>query len=278
MGVGYSNRILRALAVLGSCAVILFASAVPVNPSTGAAVERSSNRGSPTVQSSSLQQDPEPTEAVRHAYLLASPDHTYPGRWCGNQTINYTIDFSQALAVGLDPARELDRWQEIFGEWARASNGGYSFRNVGEKPLGTIAADGKHGIDIETIDPNTIGVTYVYGSAADAKGHPDYLASSVSGRTTGNGGMQVVTRGTQDASALVGERGFVMIDSVDALDMDPDGLRSTLYRHELGHALGLGHVGRPESLMHGTLSVSRPGLTRADVAGIRELAAMPCER
>ena len=276
MSAGHTDRILRVLAVLGACTFVLLAIAVPVDRTTGAAVERPGNRGSPTKQPNSLQQVSEPAESGAYAYLLSSPDNKYPARWCADRTINYTIDFSQALAVGLDPAQELDRWRQVFGEWSRASEGAYSFSYAGEKPLGTIISADKRDIDIDAIDPDTIGVTYIYGSASDAEGRNDYLASAVSGRTTGSGGIRVVSRGTEDAAALVGDRGFVMIDVVDALALAPNGLRRTLYRHEVGHSLGLGHVDQPKSLMHGTLSKSRPDLTRGDVAGIIELATMPC--
>lgn len=273
---GTTDRILRVLAVFGACTVILLSIVVPVGRLTGAAVQRPSNQANPTQQSSLRQQASKPARSGGYAYLLPSQNSQHPGRWCANGRIHYTIDFSQALAVGLDPAQELDRWRDVFREWARASNGAYRFRYAGEKPLGTINSAGKREIDIDAIELNTIGVTYVYGSASDAKGQRNYLASAVSGRTTGNGGIQVASRGYDGAAALVGERGFVMIDAVDSLALAPDGLRRTLYRHEVGHSLGLGHTNHPKSLMHRTLSESRPNLSRGDVAGIRELAAMPC--
>jgi hypothetical protein len=271
---GQTDRILRVLAVLGACVVILLAIAIPVGQLTGAAVQRPSN---PTQQSNSRQQAAQPAEFGGYAYLLPSPHHKYPGRWCPGGRIKYTVDFSQALAAGLDQAAELNRWRDVFRDWNTASKGAYRFRYAGEKPLGTSDSGGERQVDIDAIDVNTIGVTYVYGGASDANGQRDYISPAVAGRTTGNGGIQVVSRGAADAAALVGERGFVMIDAVDVLALAPNVLRRTLYRHEVGHALGLGHVDRPESLMHGTLSQSRPDLTRGDVAGIQKLAAMPCQ-
>lgn len=272
-----TDRILRTLAVVGASAIILLAIADPANRLTGAAVEHPSSYERSTQQPSSPRQVAEPANASGYAFLLSSANSKYPARWCSDRRIRYTIDFSQALAAGLDRAQELRRWRKVFAEWSRASDGAYSFRYVGEKPLGTILSEGKREIDIDAIDPNTIGVTYIYGSRSDAKGRRNYLASAVSGRTTGNGGIQAVSRGTDDSEALVGERSFVMIDVVDARSLTPNGLRHTLYLHEVGHSLGLGHVDQPKSLMHGTLNRSRQNLARGDIAGIQELAAMPCQ-
>lgn len=276
MGVVTTDRILRTLAVIGAATVIALAIAIPVDRLSGAAVERPSKRENPAPKSESPQRASKPAASGGYAYLLSSPNNKYPARWCAGSDIAYTIDLGQAIIAGLNPDQELRRWREVFGEWSRASKGAYEFHYAGEKTLETVVSDGKREINVDAIESGTIGVTYVYGNASDANGHREYVASAVKGRTTGNGGIQVVSRGTGDASALVGDRGFVMIDVADALDLAPDGLRRTLYRHEVGHSLGLGHVERPKSLMHGTLSDSRPSLTRGDIAGIKDLASMPC--
>lgn len=276
MGAVTTDRILRTPAVLGAAVVIIVAITVPVNQLHGAAVERPTTLERPRPVPNPRQLAAEPAATGRYAYLLSSPDNKYPARWCADTEIRYSVDLSQAIAVGLNPNDELDRLREAFAEWSRASEV-YRFRYVGEKRLATVRSNGERVVDIDAIESNTIGVTYVYGKASDAREHRNYLSSAVSGRTAGSGGVQVVSRGTSDAAALVGDRGFVMIDAVDALILSPNGLRRTLYLHEVGHSLGLGHVNHPKSLMHGTLSWSRPDLARGDVAGIQELAAMPCQ-
>jgi hypothetical protein len=255
--------------------VVAFAS--PAGKFGGASAER------PATQDYLNQTAPAPQRAAEsatsgdYAYLLTSKEHEYPARWCAGSDIGYTIDFSQALAVGLDPQEERTRWAEVFAEWTQASRGQYSFHYAGQNELGTTVSDGSREIDIDAIDSQSIGITYVYGDDDDANGDDYYLASAVKGRTAGNGGLQVVSKGTNDASALVGDRGFVMIDAADVVGLAPSGLRRTLYLHESGHSLGLGHVQQTKSLMHGTLSQTRLNLANGDITGINELAAMPCD-
>lgn len=204
------------------------------------------------------------------AYLLKSGEHRYPGRWCGG-TIEYTIDVSQVADAGMNPDEEIARWAAALGAWSRATQGHYRFVHGGQRALDT---DDEGELNLDSIQPGTIGITYVHG---DGSGDATHDAVAVRGRTAGNGGLQVVSTGDADAGALVGDRGFVMIDAVDAAALSADGLRQTLYTHESGHALGLGHVDTASSLMNGTLSTSRALPAGGDVAGIRALAAMPCE-
>lgn len=206
-----------------------------------------------------------------YAFLLKSGEQRYPGRWCGGE-IPYTLDLTQVAAAGMDPDEETARWQVALDAWSRASGSRYTFRYAGERPLPTLD-NGE--LDLDSIQPGSIGITYVHG---DGSGAPAHEADAVRGRTAGNGGLQVVSNGDSDAGALVGDRGFVMIDAKDAATLSADGLRQTLYTHESGHALGLGHVDSGAALMNGTLSTTRAHLTGADVSGIRALAALPCQR
>lgn len=271
------DRVLRAIAVLCVAIAIVVAFASPAGKLGGASADR------PGTQAYLNRQAAPPATAANaarsdgYAFLLTSDEHEYPARWCAGSDIGYTIDFSQALAVGLDPEEERTRWESVFSEWTQASRGAYSFHYLGERDLATRVSDGSREIDIDAIDSNSIGITYVYGDSDDSNGASEYLASAVEGRTAGNGGLQVVSRGPQDSAALVGDRGFVMIDAADAIGLAPTGLRRTLYMHEAGHALGLGHVDQVKSLMHGTLSQSRLDLAQGDITGINELATMPCQ-
>ena len=274
------DRVLRALAVLFVAVAAILAFATPAGQLSGAAADRPATQD--YIENNAGVAEPSATaanaEAGGYDFLLTSEDHPYPARWCSGTDLGYTIDFSQAIAVGLDPQEELQRWREIFDDWTAASKEAYTFTYIGESELGTKSVEGAMEIDIEAIESDTIGITYVYGDIDDAGGSRGYLASAVEGRTAGNGGLQVVSRGSEDETSLVGDRGFVMIDASDALSLAPDGLRRTLYTHEAGHALGLGHVTEPKSLMHGTLSESRLDLARGDLTGVNELATMPCSK
>jgi hypothetical protein len=274
MGEKVANCVQRFVAIICGTLMILVATASPAGLLGGASADRPATRDYISGQRHSTELAGRPGKTAGYAFLLRSQDHIYPARWCTGTTIGYTIDFSQAPAAGLDPTQELARWQSVFERWTRASQGAYTFQYLGEKLLTTVKRDAGREVDVDAIDSGTIGITYVHGD--DEIDVPDtYRAAAVAGRTAGNGGLQAVSRG-DDAAALVGDRGFIMIDASDTLSLAPDGLRRTLYLHESGHALGLGHVDEPSSVMHGTLSQSRLGIGKGDLTGINELAAMPC--
>ena len=126
--------------------------------------------------------------------------------------------------------------------WARASNDYYRFDYAGERQL-TTKDDGQ--LDLDSIEPGTIGITYVTGS--EDVGDSRYGAAAVRGRTAGNGVCRSPLMPGWTAAAWWGP-GFVMIDAEDALALSADGMREALYQHESGHALGLGHVNASSSI------------------------------
>ena len=211
-------------------------------------------------------------DAVPQAYefLLQDPDHQFPARWCSN-TIGFQLDTTLLAEAGLDPTTELRRWQAVFAGWSEASNYRYRFEYRGESEL---LMDSNGEPDIAAIPPGTIGIVYVHGRSAS--GPTEYRSRAVAGRTAGNGGLQAVSSGNSDASALIADRGFVLIDAYDAGELEAGSLRRALYQHESGHALGLGHVEDRGALMHDTLSMVRLQISSGDAAGLRELASMPC--
>ncbi|MCH9816859.1 MAG: matrixin family metalloprotease [Actinomycetia bacterium] len=269
-----ANRTLRFVAICLGALMIVVATATPAGLLGGASADRPATEDYLSGQKQTGEAAARPPKRDGYSFLLSSDEHVYPARWCAQTTIGYTVDFSQTASVGLDQAQELLRWEQVFNKWNRASRGAYSFEYLGEKRLPTVSKNSGREIDIDQIGSGSIGITYVYGDE-NLSAPTDYRASAVNGRTAGNGGLQVVSRGDGPA-ALVGDRGFIMIDAEDALSLTPDGLRKTLYLHESGHALGLGHVDDPNSLMHGTLSESRLGVGPGDLTGINELASLPC--
>ncbi|MCB0918711.1 MAG: matrixin family metalloprotease [Actinobacteria bacterium] len=269
-----SNRadtVLRGIAIAALALLLLVGIASPAGL-LGQPV--SGNSAAPANREPDARSASDAATAAGYAFLLSSKEHDYPARWCAGTQLRYTIDFTQAGAAGLDPAEEVRRWQRAFSAWTEASLGQYTFVYEGEKQLSTVAEDDSFEVDVDSIDEDTIGITYVQD---DDESQP-YYATAVRGRTAGNGGIQVVSRGTQEGSALVGDKGFVMIDAEDAATLAATGLRETLYIHESGHSLGLGHVEAAQSIMNGTLSNSRPDISEADRQGVRALSRMPCER
>lgn len=263
---GWFDRVLRAVAVVAALTVVVVAamnSQLPLNFSSSAEKKQGPS------SRDDLRREAAAAQTRGYAYLLSSPDHLYPARWCAGN-IGFHMDTTMLADARLDTAEEVRRWDKVFQEWSRASQGRYTFSYLGERKL-TMNADGEP--DVNSVEPGTIGITYVHG---DPDGAEEYRSTAVRGRTAGNGGLQVISRGDSDAGALLGDRGFVLIDVDDAADLAADGLRRSLYQHESGHALGLGHVEDDRVLMNGTLSNERSRITASDQAGLRSLLEMPC--
>ncbi len=205
-------------------------------------------------------------------YLLEDSDRRYPARWCPGE-IFFSVDNTLLAESDLDPHRELQRWIDVFDAWSHASRNTYRFSYRGEQKL-VIDSNGEP--EINSIQPRSIGITYVHGTKdADTA---DYYAEAVRGRTAGNAGLQVFSSDGPDETALVGDRGFILIDIDDAEKLSANVLRKSLYQHESGHALGLGHVEDEAALMNGTLSRDRRYISDSDAAGLRKLATAPCTR
>lgn len=256
------DRVLRAVAI--SAALLCL---VAVTHAQAPQVPTSSVQGPVTAEAAV----PADTAMLQsYDFLLTDPEHRFPARWCPT-TIGFQIDTTLLDEAGLDAAAEIQRWQQVFDAWSQASDYRYRFDYRGEEQL-LMDRDGEP--DIGSIPAGTIGISYVHGRVG--AGQNDYRSRAVSGRTAGNGGLQAVSSGDTDASALIADRGFVLIDAYDARELSAGNLRRALYQHESGHALGLGHVENPESLMHDTLSMMRLKVSVGDAAGLRELAGMPC--
>ena len=253
-------RGVAAVCVITGTLVVVAAPDFP-QPSTADATQQ--------VAADSLQRQ---SDARDYAFLLTSPDTRLPGRWCAG-TIRYHLDLTQAVRAGLDPGAEAARWAAVMQRWAEASGGHYRFEYAGTRDL---RVDGEGELDLESIEPGSIGITYVHDDPTT--GDAAYRASAVVGRTAGNGGLQVTSNAEVPGGMLVGDRGFVMIDADDAAELSPVGLREALYQHESGHALGLGHVPSGDSIMNGTLSEKRLTLTDGDRAGLGALTGMPCSQ
>ena len=259
---GWLDRSVRALAVSAAllCLVAVTHAQAPQVPES--AVKR------PIVAEAAIPERDSVSQA--YEFLLTDPEHEFPARWCAD-TIGFHIDTTLLVGSKMDPTAEIDRWQEVFAEWRRASDYRYRFEYLGDKQL-LMDSDGEP--DIGSIPAGTIGISYVHGRSGSAP--VDYRSRAVSGRTAGNGGLQAISTGNSDISAMIADRGFVLIDINDAAELTPDGLRRALYQHESGHALGLGHVQDRRALMHDTLSTTRTKISAGDSTGLRELADMPC--
>ena len=144
----------------------------------------------------------------------------------------------QPVSWGLttDDGGEESRIQDAFAKASAAT--GINFRQVGPD------------------DPAQILVSIRFSPGSTVEGEGDMRYSFVnSGSIVGR---KVAHKGTVDA--------VVGTDSAEPL-------RTNLYLHEIGHALGLAHVGSPDEVMHSPLSLSAPltEYAQGDREGLRRL-------
>ena len=135
-----------------------------------------------------------------------------------------------------DDGGEESRIQEAFAKASAAT--GIIFRQVGRDDPAQIL----------------VAIRFTPGSTVEGEGDMRYSfvnSGSIVGR-------KVAHKGTVDA--------VVGTDSAEAL-------RTNLYLHEIGHALGLAHVGTPDEVMYSPLSFSSPltEYSQGDREGLRRL-------
>jgi Matrixin len=193
------------------------------------------------------------------------------GHWCAATPIGYRIDFTAAGMAGSTRARERLRWREAFAAWSRASGGRYrfSYRGPATFPVSQDAADG-YPIDPQLLHDGEIAITYAVGSDQGVRWR-DYVHTRMS-EALGVGGVEPVGWRAGPQRGLM-THGMVVLDALDAAN-DPHAV-PTPYVHELGHALGLGHVDDPGQMMY-THAVSNAMINAGDRRGIQHLAGLPC--
>jgi hypothetical protein len=210
---------------------------------------------------------------ARFAFTAEPPPGTSvdPGHWCADQTIGYRIDYTAALRAGSTRARELYRWRKAVREWSRASGGRYRFAYRGAAGY-PVVADGPDSapVDLATVPAGEIALTYAVGDDRRGAGGRGYRHAALSD-ALGVGGVENVTWTGPDAGLI--RRGMVVLDAVDVVN-DPRDL-PTAYVHELGHALGLGHVDDRAQMMT-ALAGPDARIGAGDRRGITRLATGPC--
>jgi hypothetical protein len=107
---------------------------------------------------------------------------------------------------------------------------------------------------------------------------PDKTNYSLSGTVLGEGGFSYAwasrTVSGRTTYYVAAQRGFVVIDTPQMLKQTMGGFgagarRTNLLLHELGHAMGLGHVTDLRQQMYPTLRSASPnGLAAGDLAGL----------
>ena len=216
--------------------------------------------------------EPGPPARPASGFLIPGEASAHPGRWCRGE-VAFAVDYTEAVAAGLDAATERALWRQAAAAWSQASGGAYRLRESADRVFRT-AAD-RRSLDLSLVAGSSIGITYggQPGAVPDDYGYQD-----LAGSTVGYGGLSVVTGGSP-AQRNRAETGYVIIDAPDvALRLPDPGRRLQLYTHELGHALGLAHRAQEASIMSPEISLEPQSIDPLDVHHLRELAALPCSR
>jgi len=187
--------------------------------------------------------------------------------------IRWTADLSRAAAYGLDPDLVLSVASKAFADVSALT--GYAFRYVGRSD-GLL--DGAHA-DVpergarDWTHRADIGLTI--GSDDDAAGYSFSTLNGDGGYTNlfsladPIAGLQPISWGT-----IVLNGGLFAEEHLPFLPAPPDEFLAGLFRHELGHMLGLDHVGDTDQLMQHNFEVF--DYANGDRQGLWALAAQPC--
>lgn len=167
--------------------------------------------------------------------------------------ITYTLDMTKLPDVMRQSVKtEID---DAFNRWG--TNTGYTFLNAGESPA--VYDDAQSTVSTVAEINRNIAITFLWDKDSNM------LTSKVVGLASPS---QVFS----DTKEIVG--GYAAFE-INYLIKSKPADHASLFAHEIGHALGLGHSNDKNNIMYELLD-NNPSLGSGDISGLRSLMK-PCE-
>ncbi|MFA7266970.1 MAG: matrixin family metalloprotease, partial [Candidatus Nanopelagicales bacterium] len=209
-------------------------------------------------------------------------------RWNRCESIRWGIDTTMLRKKGVSPAKELKRWKGVFNEAAAASGYTFDFKGTIDGKAGLVANEsfgtgGRRDIAESAYDQLgglNLVITNAVGKQSGKYAEPAFKSAGVAGiggAFAVQGSDLKLIDGRPGRSQITS--GFVTINvgTVKRVTKRKKtrGEARQLYLHELGHALGLGHVKDRRQAMYPSTSASQK-YGAGDRNGLRQLANATC--
>ena len=206
-------------------------------------------------------------------------------RWNRCESIRWGIDTTMLRKKGVSPAKELKRWKGVFNEAAAVSGYTFDFKGTIDGKAGLMSDDslgdgGGRRIDYAAYSEHgglDIAITNAVGKPSGKYAEPWFRSGGVAGIGGFSAGGNFLLDGSTSSTQIGGGWVTINVATVKRVTKRKKtrGEARQLYLHELGHALGLGHVKDRRQAMYPSTTASQK-YGAGDRNGLRQLASAPC--